>query len=557
MNMKILPVGVDDFADFKNMGYYYVDKTGMIRELLHNTGKVNLFTRPRRFGKSLNMSMLRHFFEIGTDPSLFDGLEICCQTQLCEAFLGQYPVLSLTFKQVRGSNFDAACLQMWTALQTELDRLTDRMELDRLDEVQQKVVWDFRSHTANLESALLQMCRLLYKYYHQKVIVLIDEYDVPLQNAERNGYYPQMVELLSQMFGYGMKSNEYLQFAVITGCLRVAKESIFTGFNNPKMHTIVDEPFDEWFGFTDAEVHQMLSDYELDAYYDMTKEWYDGYHFGNTHVYCPWDVVNWCDHLLHSSNCRPQNFWSNTSGNELIRRFADRADAQTREELSTLIGGGTVRKQLQLDMTYQDLDSSIDNLWGIFLNTGYLTYRDVDDEGYYELVIPNREISSLFRQRVNEWFKDKVMGDDIGMAEFYEAFDAGNADGLEACLLSYMNESISYMDGGRTDDRESFYHGLLLGMLARRGGWEVKSNRESGRGRSDITAYHFKTKRAYVVELKYSSCEADLKEDARKALEQITRMEYDAYFRPREPAKTVHFGIAFCKKECRVLEEEL
>ncbi len=407
MNIKRPPVGIESFAELIKQDFYYVDKTGMVKELLENWGKVNLFTRPRRFGKSLTMSMLKSFFEIETDKNLFRGLAISQETALCERYMGQYPVISLSLKQVKGKNYEAACAQMWNLIKAEAERFDYLQDSDRLNARDKANMMNLSEGIGSLEESLYLMSRLLYKHHGKKVIILIDEYDVPLQKAETNGYYDDMTDLISQFFGYGMKTNDYVLFSVITGCLRIAKESIFTGFNNPKVHTIVDDQYDEWFGFTDEEVRQMLHYYELYEYYETTREWYDGYLFGSVNVYCPWDVINWCDQLRRSQNHTPQNFWSNTSSNDMVLRFVELADETTKAELEELSEGKSIDKDIQMELTYAEIDKSIDNLWSVLFMTGYLTHCGRNEDGTYRLVIPNREISNLFEQQIKNWFYKK------------------------------------------------------------------------------------------------------------------------------------------------------
>lgn len=556
--MKLrMPIGVDDFAKLRTNHFYYVDKTGMIKELLENWGEVNLFTRPRRFGKSINMSMLRYFFEIGTDKSLFDGLQILKETELCEKYMGQYPVISLTLKDVRGKDFSTAIAQMWSAVSMEANRLNmiyDLQNSDQLDPADKELLIRLRTEQGKPENSISILSYLLYKHCGKKSIVLLDEYDVPLQKAEAEGYYKDIVGFISTFFSSGLKSNEYILFAVVTGCLRIAKESIFTGFNNPKMHTLVDEPYDEWFGFTDQEVREMLENCGKGDFFDITKEWYDGYLFGNIHVYCPWDVINWCNQLMNTSNQVPQNFWENTSGNEMVIRFAEVADSDTRDEIGLLMEGKTVKKNIRFDITYDELDANVDNLWSVLFSTGYLTQCGRDPEGRYELVIPNNEVAEIFRKKVDQWFREKVWNDSDGLKDFFQALDEEDEVAIEDCLIACMADTISYQDGGTLKDKENFYHGLLIGMLKNRSGWVVKSNREGGNGRPDLVCYPKKKRYAVIIEVKYSKKRTDLVTDAKEALEQIERLKYDEYFGSRGPDKIVHYGIAFYRKECRVLK---
>ncbi|MCD8012403.1 MAG: ATP-binding protein [Lachnospiraceae bacterium] len=556
MEKKRLPVGIDDFADFHQMGYYYVDKTGMIKELLDNPGKVNLFTRPRRFGKSLNMSMLKCFFEIGTDKSLFDGLAISKETELCEAYLGQFPVIAVTLKQVAGETMSEARGQLWESVMEAADSFDFLRESGRLSDRDKDTLQKLSEGTGNLEASLKQLSRILYKHYGKKVIILIDEYDAPLQKAYENGYYDRMVKLIRQFFGYALKSNNALYISVLTGVMRVSKESIFSDLNNPDAHSMVDPQYSEWFGFTDAEVSRMLGAYDLQDYYWITKDWYDGYRMGRTeNIYCPWDVVKWCKALLADRDAVPENYWENVSENGFIRTFAQMADSVTREEIAQLLTGRTVKRKLIQELTYRNMTDSLDNLWSLLFTTGYLTHRGRDEDGMYELCIPNREVNSIFKTKIDEWFREKVLEDTDGLKSFYQALDAGDAEALEDCLNYHLGESISYVDGGTYEDKETFYQGLLIGMLRSRKDWEVRSNREAGKGRSDIAIFNLRQKHAYIIEVKYSKKEEDLSADAREGIDQINRMNYDQYFSMRFPKVTRHFGVAFCKKQCKVFAE--
>ncbi|MCC8161851.1 MAG: AAA family ATPase [Lachnospiraceae bacterium] len=405
MENKKMPIGLDSFADIITHNFYYVDKTDMIRELLENWGKVNLFTRPRRFGKSLNMSMLRSFFEIGTDKHLFDGLAISKETKLCEEYMGQYPVISLTLKDVSGKDFQTAVSGLWAVVSMEANRLNmiyDLQNSNKLDDVDKSLLTGMRTKTGDLAGSLNVLSYLLKKHCGKNCIVLIDEYDVPLQKAEAGNYYRDMVGLISAFFSSGMKSNDNIFFAVVTGCLKITKESIFTGFNNPKIHTLVDEQYDEWFGFTDSEVREMLTLYDRSDFYNITKEWYDGYLFGNVKVYCPWDVINWCEQLVKTTDRVPRNFWENTSGNDMILRFAQMADSDTRDEIGILIDGGVIKKSIRFDITYDELDDNIENLWSVLFSTGYLTQRGREADGRYALAIPNREVTDIFKKKIKK-----------------------------------------------------------------------------------------------------------------------------------------------------------
>ncbi len=555
MATKQMPIGIDDFAKLRTQDYYYVDKTGLIKELLGNKGLVNLFTRPRRFGKSMNMSMLKYFFEIGTDKTLFDGLEISKETELCEEYMGQFPVVSVSLKQVTGATFDDAKNNVWDIISEEAGRFAYLLQSDKLAEWDKNKLLDIINHKNGLDSSLRTLSRFLYKHYGKEVIILIDEYDAPLQKAYENGYYDDMVKLIRQLFGYALKSNESLYFAVLTGCMRVSKESIFSDLNNPKIYTMLDDRCDERFGFTDNEVRELLDYLGLSDYYETTKDWYDGYQIGQIGIYCPWDVINYCDQLMTNKNKKPRNYWANVSENGIIKEFAEMADTQTREQIAALINGETVRKTLEEELTYKDMTSTIDNIWSVLFTTGYLTQRGYHDDDSYDLCIPNREMKNIFIKKIDEWFTEKVTGDEDSLTKFFTSFAAGNAEEMEDFLNFLLGESISYLDGGNYEDKETFYHGILIGILNTRKGWEVKSNREAGNGRADILAYNLRTKQAYIIEVKYSHNEDDLDADANKALEQINTMMYDRYFSARKPKLIRHFGIAFCKKLCRVLSE--
>ncbi len=550
-----MPIGVDDFGKLRTNNFYYVDKTDMIKELLENWGEVNLFTRPRRFGKSINISMLKYFFEIGTDRSLFDGLTISKETELCGEYMGQFPVISITLKQVTGATFEDAKNNIWDVISEEAIRHSALLKNSDFAEWDKSRLLDIINRRRGLDSSLKLLSRLLYEYSGKRVIILIDEYDAPLQKAYENNYYDDMVGLIRQIFGYALKSNESLFFSVLTGCMRISKESIFSDLNNPGIHSISDERFDEWFGFTDDEIVRMLEYLGLMEHYEATKEWYDGYRFGEQSVYCPWDVINWCDQLLNTSDRIPQNFWVNSGATDIIRQFAEQADSITRDQIGALIEGRTVRKKLAQDLTYRDMMDQPDNIWSILYTTGYLTHRKRYEDGSYDLCIPNREVKNIFITKVDSWFTAKVLEDEDGLKEFFSAFISGNAEALEDCLNFHLAESISYLDGGNYEDKETFYHGLLIGMFRTKKGWEIKSEREAGNGRADITAFNLRKKEAYIIEVKYSKENANLTTDAQEAIDQINRLHYDQYFSQRLPKSIRHYGIAFCLKQCRVLTE--
>ncbi|MCD7763057.1 MAG: ATP-binding protein [Lachnospiraceae bacterium] len=555
MKRQKMPVGVDQFEKLRQQDFYYVDKTGLIKELLENWGEVNLFTRPRRFGKSLNMSMLKSFFAIDTDKSLFDGLAISREKKLCEQYMGQFPVIFITLKQVTGATLTAAKEQLWEQIAEAADRFDFLRDSERLSSREKRIFQGLCDGEGNLEASLKQLSRMLCKHYGKKVIILIDEYDAPLQRAYAKGYYDAMVDLIRQFFGYALKTNECLYFSVLTGIMRVSKESIFSDLNNPLLYTMLDEKCDEWFGFTDKEIRQMLDDNGLMEYYETVKNWYDGYVVGQDNIYCPWDVINYCHQLLNDSDKTPRNYWANVSENGIICTFAEMADSITRDQISGLMEGGTVKKRIVQELTYRDMTNNLDNIWSILFTTGYLTQRGRLEDGTYELCIPNNEVADIFKTQINDWFQNKVREDTDGLQSFYRALDSGDAQSLEDCLNYFLGASISFMDGGTLDDKEKFYHGLVLGMLLPRKEWEIQSNRESGKGRSDITAFQLRTKEAIIIELKYSKKETDLPGDAQEAIDQINRMQYDQCFSMRKPKTLRHFGIAFYKKLCRVEAE--
>ncbi|MCD7726008.1 MAG: ATP-binding protein [Clostridiales bacterium] len=550
---KRMPIGIDDFVKIRTNDFYYIDKTGMIKELLNNWGEVNLFTRPRRFGKSINMSMLRNFFEIGTDRSLFDGLAISKETELCEQYMGQFPVIFISLKQVNGSSYEKAEANIWRIIKSEARRFSFLLESDRLDEDDKKDFQDLRNGASLLDSSLNDLSYLLFKHYGKKVIILIDEYDAPLQRAWQNGYYDDMVLLIRQIFGYALKSNESLQFGVLTGCMRVSKESLFSDLNNSTMYTLVDEICDEWFGFTDEEVQRLLKDYDLSQYYDITKDWYDGYRIGTTDIYCPWDVINWCRQLLATSDREPKNYWANMSENDTVYRFIEMGGANARYDLEVLSEGKTVDKPLSFELTYKDIYSGTENLWSVLFTTGYLTQRGMNRDGTYRLAIPNREIRRVFREQVQKWFLREIEG---GLQELYKAFDDGKAEKIESCINSCLKESISFMDGGNTEEqKESSYHMLLIGMAQGRPGWLVKSNREAGKGRADIIIINRLRNSGIIIEVKHTDDESKLQSRAEEACQQIKNMNYNEYFFGFQVNKTEEYGISFCGKTCRVMKK--
>ena len=564
-NTLKLPVGIENFEEIRKLGFYYIDKTRLIEQLLQGWGKVTLFTRPRRFGKTLNMSMLKSFFEIGTDKTLFDGLYISGNKELCDEHMGKYPVIFLSFKGVDGLDFTTARRMLCAILKDELDRHYYLKTSDVLTD-EDRILFTKMLHGQddNIEDSIRMLSKLLYKHYGQKVVILIDEYDVPLDKAFQNGYYKEMVSLIRGLFGQALKTNEFLQFAVLTGCLRVSKESIFTGLNNFEINSIVDIDHDEQFGFTDDEVMKLLLDYDRSERYPDAKEWYDGYHFGNADIYCPWDVINFAKKLVSDLSARPSAFWINSSGNDMVKRFVDKADQTTRDEIEKLVAGGFVEKQLRLDLTYDEIDNTIDNLWSVLFTTGYLTkigeVKVPDSESYaYKLVIPNKEVREVFILQIQEWFKAVVTKDDDTMKLLSKAILDKDEKQIARQLNIVMGRMISILDTKAPDDmKENFYHGLLLGLL--RGSnpdWLIKSNRESGDGFSDILIMPEDPDAGIVIEVKYAKEMKELDAACETAMAQIKNKRYDEALRDEGRCDILAYGIAFCRKRCRVVGEKL
>ena len=564
-NTLNLPVGIENFEEIRQLSFYYIDKTRLIEQLLQGWGKVTLFTRPRRFGKTLNMSMLKSFFEIGTDKSLFDGLYISGNKELCVEYMGRYPVIFLSLKGVDGLDFTTARRMLCAILKNELDRHYYLKTSDALtDEDRTLFTKMLRGNDDNIEDSIRMLSKLLFKHFGQKAVILIDEYDVPLDKAFQNGYYKEMVSLIRGLFGQALKTNEFLQFAVLTGCLRISKESIFTGLNNFKVMSITDSRFDEQFGFTDKEVRKLLSDYGMDSHFDEIKEWYDGYHFGRADVYCPWDVINHVDHLRDDSDAKPQTYWINSSGNSLVRRLINRADSSTKDEIERLIAGEAIEKVIRLDLTYDEIENSIDNIWSVLFTTGYLTkigeVKLPDSESYaYKLVIPNKEVREVFVLQIQEWFKAVVANENDTMKLLSKAILDKDEQQIARQLNIVMSRMISILDTKAPDDmKENFYHGLLLGLL--RGSnpdWLIKSNRESGDGFSDILIMPEDPDAGIVIEVKYAKEMKELDAACEAAMAQIKDKRYDEALRDEGRCDILAYGIAFCRKRCKVVGEKL
>ncbi len=561
---KKLPIGIENFEEFFSEDFYYVDKTLFIKELLQNWGKVNLFTRPRRFGKTLNMSMLKCFFEIGRDPALFDGLKIAQEKSLCEKYMGRFPVISISLKSVDGLNFESASVALRTIIGNEAGRFRFLRDSDKLTNDEKEAYAQLTevgssqggvyTMTGKMAEASLQtLSLLLEKHYGQKVILLIDEYDVPLDKAFQAGYYDEMVRLIRNLLGNALKTNDSLYFAVLTGCLRISKESIFTGLNNLKVHTISDVRYDEYFGFTNAEVDELLEFYGLSAYKDTIRDWYDGYCFGDTDVYCPWDVINYCDELLAAPNTPPKNYWANTSGNDLIRRMLKNANLTAKNEVEELLNGGQITKRMKQELTYREVDDSIENVWSVLYATGYLTGKHVEQEDadIFRLWIPNGEIRKLFYELVEDWFREVTRSDTVKINRFCAAFPAGDTETIQEMLGDYLWDSISVRDTAvRRNMKENFYHGMLLGLLQNQDSWLVKSNAETDEGYSDISI-QTPERVGIVIELKYAD-DGNLEKACGEALKQIEEKKYSEGLKRRSMKKIIRYGIAFYEKECMV-----
>ncbi len=557
-----LPVGIENFEKIRRDGFYYVDKTGLIEQLLNNWGEVNLFTRPRRFGKTLNMSMLKCFFEIGTDQSLFDGLYISKNKALCDAYMGKYPVISISLKGVNADSYENARSLLKRIVMEEAKMHRIIMSGNRLDDIDKAEYMSLVTGEMGEDTLVYSMktlTALLEKYYEKKVIVLIDEYDVPLAKANENGYYDQMVLLVRNLFENVLKTNSSLKFAVLTGCLRVAKESIFTGLNNFKTNSILDEEYDETFGFVDDEVKEMLHYYGQDTHYETVKEWYDGYRFGNADVYCPWDVINYCDAHRRNPMLPPENYWTNTSGNDVLKHFIESAGAAkglAKTDLERLVNGEIVEKDIREDLTYNELYASMDNLWSTLFMAGYLTHKGRVDTKRFRLAVPNREIRNIITEQVLALFKQNVEKDGQLLNDFCTALSDGHTDEVERLFSEYMKKTISVRDTfARKELKENFYHGLLLGILGFKAGWSVMSNRESGNGFSDIMIMIDDAEIGIVIEVKYAESH-DLEAVCKDALKQMIDKRYAEYFEQQGIKKILKYGIACRVKECKVMLEE-
>ena len=561
-----LPVGIEDFKEIRRQSFYYIDKTKLIEQLLDNWGKVNLFTRPRRFGKTLNMSMLRCFFEIGADETLFEGLSISQNVQACEEYMGKFPVLFLTLKGVEGTTFEEARLSLAELIAAEARRFKFLQESDRLDADDKEMYRELISlnkeqspaASVKLRFSLKNLSELLYKHYGQKTIVLMDEYDVPLDKAFQDGYYGEMVSLIRGLLGETLKTNDFLQFAVLTGCLRVSKESIFTGLNNFKILSITDVRFDEQFGFTEGEVKELLNAYHMESHLPEMKEWYDGYHFGDADIYCPWDVINHVELLCKDAKAEPKCYWINSSGNALVKRFISKANKTTRDEIERLIAGEPIEKSVRLELTYDEIDSSIDNIWSVLFTTGYLTQIGRTEQGEYKLVIPNKEVREVYKLQIQDWFDKKLRDNTEQLTAFWNSIEEGNTETIEQYLNRILSNSISVFDTKAPEkEKESSYHTLLVGLLTGNTDWVVRSNVEAGEGFADIIIEPEDPDAGIILELKYSKEANGLEKACEKAIEQIKDRRYSEYLKNDGRHNMTLYGIAFYKKRSKAVVEKI
>lgn len=562
-NLK-LPVGIDSYEKIRKNEFYYIDKTKLIEQLVETGGEVTLFTRPRRFGKTLNMSMLKAFLETGADVSLFEGLYIAENKALCDEYMGKYPVIFLSLKSVEGLNFEAAKYRITELIGREAQRFDFLLESDNLsddEKLQYKAITGMQNGKFSMDEDILGssiqiLSYLLCRHFGQKAVILIDEYDVPLDKAFENGYYREMVSLIRGLFGMALKTNDSLAFAVLTGCLRITKESIFTGLNNFKVLSILDPRFDEQFGFTDYEVKKILEDYGLASHFEETKEWYDGYHFGKADIYCPWDVINYVDQLKYDQTAEPQDFWSNSSGNAIVRRLIDKADVSTKNEIERLIAGESIEKDIAPELTYDEIDKSIENLWSVLFTTGYLTHKGRTESGKYRLVIPNREVRNLFVKKIREWFSDVTRNDGETLDKLCNAFVNRDVEKIEKIFGDYLWNTISIRDTAvAKEKKENFYHGILLGLLGYKSSWLTKSNAESGTGYSDILIEVPDNRTGIVIELKYAE-DGDMDAACSEALRQIEEKDYIAKLKQDGMRNFIKYGIACFKKDCKVVLSE-
>ncbi len=558
MISKKLPIGIEDFEKLRKIGFYYADKTGLIRELLQNPAEVTLFTRPRRFGKSLNMSMMKHFFGLDGNKEIFKGLEIMEEPGLCEEYMGKFPVISLSLKDIDAESYETAFATAVRIVNEEAGEhhyLLDSRQLTRNEKQAFSELLESKMDKSVFCGSLRLLSRLLEKHHGQKAIMLIDEYDVPLAKAYFQGYYDEMLALIRSLFHQALKTNDSLQFAVLTGCMRISRESIFTGLNNLRVLTIADADFDEYFGFTDQEVRALLADYGMSEKYDVIKEWYDGYRFGNADVYCPWDVICCCRKFRTEPDARPENYWANSSGNDAVRRFIREAggNGTIKREIESLIAGELVTREIRQEITYPDMYSSIDNIWSVLFTTGYLTQRGRGMGRSFHLAIPNLEVREIFTGQIMDLFREDVKQDGKALDALCFALQEGNTGEAERQLRKYLKRTISIRDTfARKELKENFYHGMLLGLLAFKGSWVVSSNREAGEGYADILVEIEEKQTGLVIEVKYAR-DGRLDEACREALRQIQSRQYGDAFYEEDIEKVLKYGIAFYKDKCRVM----
>lgn len=555
--MKRLPIGIEDFEKIRQEDYYYVDKTGMIGDIIRNGAEVTLFTRPRRFGKSLNMSMLEQFFSLNGKPELFEGLQIMGEPELCQKYMGQYPVISLSLKGINAVSYETAfkiAVRGINESAAMVDYLEQSERLTKNDKESYRELLKRDMDEAEFYVSLRELSRLLAKHFDKKVIILIDEYDVPLAKAYENGYYDQMIFTMRNFLEQALKTNRNLQFAVLTGCMRISRESIFTGLNNFQVLSISDVGFDEYFGFTDNEVRQLLCYYRQEQSYGSIREWYDGYRFGNVDVYCPWDVLNHCQKLLADPSVQPQNYWINTSSNDVVRRFIEKSDSgMTRQEIEALIAGEEIEKEICQELTYQDMYANIENIWSVLFMTGYLTYHGKPENNRFCLAIPNLAIRNIFTTQIMEYFRKNVQADGKTLKSFCDALEQGDAETVEEILQQYLKKTISIRDTFvQKQMKENFYHGILLGILGIKERWAVSSNRESGDGYSDIVVETENSEKGMILELKYAQ-DGNLEQACRKALAQTTEVHYAEILEDQGINEILCYGIAFYKKRCMVM----
>ena len=553
---KKLPLGIENFEDLIRNDFYYIDKTGLIRDILKQPAKVTLFTRPRRFGKSLNMSMLEKFFSPESDKHIFDGLVITQEKELCEKHMGRYPVISVSLKGINAPSYDTAFKMLVMMINEAAEKVQYLRNSERLSEAEKGFFEELLSRNMDEATAfgsLRLLSRLLYKHHGQPVIVLIDEYDVPLAKAFSNGYYEQMVFLIRNLFEQVLKTNDSLHFAILTGCMRISKESIFTGLNNLSVSSVTDLRYDEYFGFTDAEVQELLNYYGFSNCYDAIKEWYDGYQFGNTDVYCPWDVMNYCDTLLDELNAQPENYWVNTSSNDAVRKFIEECDnGTTKREIERLIAGETIEKEIYQELTYQDMYTSIDHIWSVLFTTGYLTQKGKIEGNRYKLAIPNLEIRSIYTSQIMTLFQENVKKDGQLLTQFCDALNQGNTSEVENCLNRYLRKTISIRDTFvKKQLKENFYHGILVGILGLKDYWGITSNRETGDGYSDIVVETENSQKGIILEVKYAH-DGNLEAASQKAVKQIEKTNYAQELQDEGIDTILKYGIAFYKKRCKV-----